>query len=112
MDSAASHNNNPGTIQGVCPTDWHLPSLSEWEELASYVDDNNGNVFNGSEIGGSLLRFIGGDPDANISDELNIVFNMLTKKIKKGWRLPSLFYISPVSRPANSSFGFTIILYT
>lgn len=33
MNAEESSNENPGTTQGVCPSGWHLPSASEWDEL-------------------------------------------------------------------------------
>lgn len=37
---------NPSGVQGVCPDGWHLPSLSEWSELNTFVtnDGYSGNV--------------------------------------------------------------------
>ena len=29
-------------VQGICPAGWHIPSDTEWEELAQYVSDQNG----------------------------------------------------------------------
>jgi uncharacterized protein (TIGR02145 family) len=34
---AVSSNANPSGVQGACPTDWHLPSISEWKELGIYL---------------------------------------------------------------------------
>jgi uncharacterized protein (TIGR02145 family) len=33
MNGLASSGSNPSTIQGVCPTGWHLPSDAEWKKL-------------------------------------------------------------------------------
>src|SRR6056297_3339950 len=33
MNGAASSNDNPSGVQGVCPDGWHLPSDEEWKEL-------------------------------------------------------------------------------
>jgi len=27
-----------GTVKGICPTGWHVPSKYEWEELALFID--------------------------------------------------------------------------
>ena len=50
MNGALSSNGNPSFVQGICPSGWHLPSRSEWEQLRSYVGslstcrcDNNSN---------------------------------------------------------------------
>ena len=37
MDNAASSNENPSGVQGICPTGWHVPSQMEWTELRNYV---------------------------------------------------------------------------
>lgn len=28
---------NPSGVKGVCPTDWHLPSMAEWDVLEAYA---------------------------------------------------------------------------
>jgi len=33
MGGAPSDSSNPGKVQGVCPKGWHVPSLSEWNQL-------------------------------------------------------------------------------
>jgi len=33
MNGAASDSSNPSKVQGVCPKGWHIPSLSEWNQL-------------------------------------------------------------------------------
>ncbi len=40
MAGATTTNDNPSGVKGICPDGWHLPSLSEWEELA----DNLGGI--------------------------------------------------------------------
>lgn len=50
MDGAASGNDNPSGIQGVCPPGWHLPSDAEWDELILALD---------SETPGNLLKETG-----------------------------------------------------
>jgi uncharacterized protein (TIGR02145 family) len=64
MDSAASSNSVPSGVQGVCPAGWHLPSIAEWDTLATYINDDNGgnylqtpnanNGFDWDSIGGHL----------------------------------------------------------
>ncbi len=43
MDGAESSEENPSGVQGVCPTDWHLPSDAEWLQLKNYLISNNYN---------------------------------------------------------------------
>jgi uncharacterized protein (TIGR02145 family) len=40
MHGAASSNDVPSGVQGVCPSGWHLPSDVEWEVLTDYVSAN------------------------------------------------------------------------
>ena len=49
MDSAASSNNAPSGVQGICPDGWHLPSEAEWDALTNYISSQPG-------------LFCGGDP--------------------------------------------------
>jgi uncharacterized protein (TIGR02145 family) len=42
MNGADSSSNNPSGVKGVCPDGWHLPSDSEWEELATYISEVKG----------------------------------------------------------------------
>jgi uncharacterized protein (TIGR02145 family) len=39
MDGAASSNQNPSGVKGICPDGWHVPSDNEWVELVDYVGD-------------------------------------------------------------------------
>jgi uncharacterized protein (TIGR02145 family) len=41
MNGAASSTANPSKIQGVCPTNWHLPSITEWETLVNFLGGNS-----------------------------------------------------------------------
>ncbi len=36
---------NPSNMKGICPTNWHLPSTSEWQELTSAVGSNNAQFY-------------------------------------------------------------------
>lgn len=37
MAGRASSTTNPSDVQGVCPSGWHMPSASEWNELIEYA---------------------------------------------------------------------------
>jgi uncharacterized protein (TIGR02145 family) len=37
MNGAESSETNPGTVQGVCPVGWHVPSDDEWMELERHL---------------------------------------------------------------------------
>ena len=32
---------NPSGVQGICPNGWHVPSDSEWTQLADYISKHN-----------------------------------------------------------------------
>jgi uncharacterized protein (TIGR02145 family) len=38
MAGAASSNDNPSGVQGVCPSGWHLPSDAEWTDLTDGLE--------------------------------------------------------------------------
>jgi uncharacterized protein (TIGR02145 family) len=37
MAGEESSNSNPSGVQGICPSGWHLPSQSEWDELVDHL---------------------------------------------------------------------------
>ncbi len=48
MNGNASSVSNPSGVQGVCPTGWHLPSYSEWNELINYARNHSSEGLNKS----------------------------------------------------------------
>jgi uncharacterized protein (TIGR02145 family) len=50
MHNASSSSTNPSGVQGVCPNGWHVPSSTEWTQLANYLSmyhicgSNNTNI--------------------------------------------------------------------
>ncbi|MFO7670823.1 MAG: FISUMP domain-containing protein [Bacteroidales bacterium] len=58
LNGAIGNDINPSTVQGVCPTGWHLPSDSEWKQMEMQLGmtqieaDNTG--WRGSSEGGKL----------------------------------------------------------
>jgi uncharacterized protein (TIGR02145 family) len=52
MNNSAFSNTDPSGVQGVCPSDWHLPSQKEYNTLFDYVQDNS----NCSDCGFRLLK--------------------------------------------------------
>ncbi|MBE0640170.1 MAG: hypothetical protein IH598_16775 [Bacteroidales bacterium] len=42
MNGAASSNNVPSGVRGICPDGWHLPSDAEWTALTNYVSSQSG----------------------------------------------------------------------
>ena len=53
MNGANTSSTNPSHVQGVCPTDWHLPSEAEWSILESYIG--------GSHVAGSKMKEAGNE---------------------------------------------------
>lgn len=43
MQGAAATNANPSGVRGICPVGWHVPSLSEWQEMMQYFVTNSTN---------------------------------------------------------------------
>ena len=58
MNGAASSDNNPSGVQGVCPDGWHLPGDAEWKQLEMYLGMNqaeaDGTSWRGTDEGGKL----------------------------------------------------------
>lgn len=65
-NSSASYENK---IQGVCPDGWHLPTISEWEELKGYLI-NNGYNFDGSTSGNNIGKSLAAKVDWYTDDEI------------------------------------------
>ncbi|MBQ7489487.1 MAG: fibrobacter succinogenes major paralogous domain-containing protein, partial [Bacteroidales bacterium] len=78
MNGASSINAVPSGVQGICPTGWHVPSRAEFENLLTYLYDQNEYYCNGnsSDIAKSLASTttwnssiipcaVGNDPSAN-----------------------------------------------
>ncbi len=53
-----------GTVRGVCPEGWHLPSYEEWKTLDAYVADKASDG-----VGYALKSTSGWNNDGNGSDE-------------------------------------------
>ena len=55
MNGENSSAENPSGVQGICPSGWHLPSNSEWQQLCDALGGNNLDVhYNnpGSQLAG------------------------------------------------------------
>lgn len=73
-DPAVSDDHAP--IRGVCPEGWHIPSQSEWKQLAQYVLDAD-------------MAAIGSD---GIADETAIAKSLASKEL---WQLPAFIEGDP-----------------
>jgi uncharacterized protein (TIGR02145 family) len=51
LDGATESNSNPSGVQGVCPSGWHLPSRTEWDQLIEYLG--------GNKVAGSKMKETG-----------------------------------------------------
>lgn len=59
VTNGGSSNTNPGSIQGICPDGWHVPSDAEWQELELYLgmspsDTSKTGLNRGTNEGGRL----------------------------------------------------------
>ncbi|RLD57841.1 MAG: hypothetical protein DRJ05_09050 [Bacteroidetes bacterium] len=45
MNGAESSNTNPSGVQGICPDGWHMPSISEWDEMTDFLINNYSWVY-------------------------------------------------------------------
>lgn len=51
MNGSATSGSNPSGVQGVCPSGWHMPSDSEWNELKNYLG--------GADVAGGKMKETG-----------------------------------------------------
>jgi uncharacterized protein (TIGR02145 family) len=67
MNGAASSNNVPSGVQGICPDGWHVPSDAEWTALTNYISSQSGFLCNAntSFIGKSLAAQTNWQSSAN-----------------------------------------------
>ncbi len=89
IHSSSSSNANPSGVQGVCPTGWHVPSATEWEQLKNYMQSQN--QYHCNETSGNIAKALAD---------------------KTGWKLlaPSSSYTScaiGVNISDNNSSGFS-----
>ena len=56
MHGAATSNDNPSGVQGICPTGWHVPSSTEFSQLFNFVGNQSQYLCgdNNSQIGKAL----------------------------------------------------------
>ena len=76
MNNDSSCNSNPGTVRGICPVGWHLPSDSEWEQIEYYLA-NTGSNYDGSFGGGraKIAKALAADSLWNTSSNTGAVGN-------------------------------------
>jgi len=58
MNGSESSDAKPSGVQGVCPSDWHLPSDAEWKQLEMYLGmsqaEANLEGYRGTDEGGKM----------------------------------------------------------
>lgn len=65
LDGAEPNNENPSGIKGICPEGWHLPSISEFEQLVDHLG--------GSDVAGGALKAVSDlweEPNWNATDSV------------------------------------------
>lgn len=72
MNGKASSQAVPSGVQGICPSEWHLPSLSEWMTLQNYSDLADDGLMNSTE-GISLRDSIGWYEDYSTDKGMDVV---------------------------------------
>lgn len=79
MHGVSSTSSNPSSVQGICPTGWHVPSEAEWVQLTDFVSGQDTFVCNpgythtiakalASSIGWETYSgscAVGNDPESN-----------------------------------------------
>lgn len=73
-----SSNNNPSGIRGISPKGWHIPSESEWRQLAQFIIDTKNlsqQINNDNELGKYLKAKEKWENNKNGSDDFG--FNAL-----------------------------------
>ncbi len=95
MHGDSSSNANPSGIQGACPAGWHVPSATEWDQLATYVNSHSEFLCGGynNYIAKALASNIGWNYH-NVSDAC-AVCNNLTQNNATGFS----------AMPAGQSYG-------
>ncbi len=65
MDYYPPEDDETGTVQGICPPGWRIPTKTEWEEMRDYLG--------GFEVAGGKLKATGtdywGDPNTGATNE-------------------------------------------
>lgn len=69
MNGQVSSNSNPSKVKGICPEGWHIPSLAEYQEMASYLG--------GLKTAGRVLKTVNGwNPGSSVGID-SVKFSVL-----------------------------------
>ena len=96
MNGENPTNENPSSVQGICPSGWHLPSDAEWTQLTDYLG--------GTENAGVLLA---GQPAAQDRYWQTSDMTMSVNFGKSGFNaLPAGYYVGTNYSSFGSGTGF------
>jgi len=117
MNRAFSSSTNPSGVRGVCPTDWHLSSDSEWHQLILFLDPSAVNDISKSLTAGGMLKGTG--TTHWINTEANVTNRSGFTALPAGRRTPLLNIFKYIGQMAefwsatdfSSSGGGYIILF-
>ena len=78
MNNGCASSTNPSSVQGICPTGWHVPSEAEWNQLFNYIKTQEEYVYGDTAdyiakaiasqtgwVASSAPGSVGNDPSAN-----------------------------------------------
>ena len=91
MHGAASSEENPSGVQGICPNGWHVPSNAEWSQLTDYCFSQTEYVCSGN--GDNIAKSLAADHDWVLSTNVCAVGNDLNTNNTTGFSaLPAGLY--------------------
>ena len=92
-------------VQGVCPTNWHVPSKSEWEELYSYLSDEGYEQLLDALISSKEISF-----NAKATGYFISVFYDFQGINEYMWRTSTISSLDPfIAEPLNGGINFDIM---
>lgn len=74
MRNEESSSSKPSNVQGVCPTDWHVPSDAEWKELELFAGMSS-SCINNTEYRGDIATVIASSSGWKLSSKSNVPGN-------------------------------------
>ena len=112
MHDETQSETNPSDVQGICPTGWHVPSLSEFNQLATYLSNHVEYTCaeNNEYIAKALAategwEFSSGSSDCAIGNDLSVNNGTGFSALPAG-------QFSPYSTSSYYGFGQTIYLWS
>ena len=97
--------NTENIVQGVCPTNWHVPSKIEWEILYNYLADNGLYQILDALTSSKEINF-----NAKASGYYLFAFSAFQSIDSYFWRTSTVSTANPyIANPALSGGGFEVI---